>query len=105
MSYQDSQTGTAGVDEELDVIDFEEIWADVAGATWMEEAQCARTDPEVFFSTNGSSAAAIAVCRSCPVIEQCLQFALASHQRNGIWGGTTSHARSLLLAEAEEKIA
>lgn len=46
-----------------------------AGSTtllWMEQRNCQGVDPEIFFSTEPRvRAQAIAVCRSCPVLEQC----------------------------------
>lgn len=34
------------------------------------------------------------VCDRCPVILQCLQHALDSDERHGVWGGSTAHERS-----------
>lgn len=33
------------------------------------------------------------VCRSCPVTNKCLEYALAHDERYGIWGGKTSKQR------------
>jgi WhiB family transcriptional regulator, redox-sensing transcriptional regulator len=33
------------------------------------------------------------VCASCIVRRPCLQFALATHQTYGVWGGTTEEER------------
>ena len=35
------------------------------------------------------------VCAACLVRRQCLQFALATRQAHGVWGGTTEEARRL----------
>jgi len=40
-------------------------------------------------------AAAKEVCASCLVRRQCLQFALATRQAHGVWGGTTEEERRL----------
>jgi len=37
-----------------------------------------------------------AVCETCPVKGPCLQFALATNQDSGIWGGTTEEDRRKL---------
>ncbi|MGD2044020.1 MAG: WhiB family transcriptional regulator, partial [Acidimicrobiia bacterium] len=37
-----------------------------------------------------------AVCSVCPVIEDCLQYALETNQRSGIWGGTSEKERKSL---------
>jgi WhiB family redox-sensing transcriptional regulator len=40
--------------------------------------------------------AAKAVCQSCPSLEPCLEFALATNQDSGIWGGTSEEERRKL---------
>jgi WhiB family redox-sensing transcriptional regulator len=34
-----------------------------------------------------------AVCRYCPVRVECLEYALATRQEDGVWGGTTPWER------------
>lgn len=67
---------------------------------WAAEALCAETDPELFFPTKGQSPArAKAICAQCPVIQQCLKYALTSPVAlAGIWGGTTEDERKPLRA-------
>lgn len=36
---------------------------------------------------------AVAVCLECPVAMACLEFALAVHERWGVWGGFTARER------------
>ena len=48
-------------------------------------------------------AKAKAVCGSCQVRRQCLQFALATHQMYGVWGGTTEEERRLRVREQRER--
>ena len=66
---------------------------------WWKSAACQDADPELFFpvSSVGLSrkdiARAKAVCASCLVRQPCLQFALATHQTHGVWGGTTEEER------------
>ncbi|MFF1284343.1 WhiB family transcriptional regulator [Streptomyces sp. NPDC058299] len=36
------------------------------------------------------------VCRRCPVRDDCLQFALATGQDSGVWGGLTEDERRAL---------
>jgi WhiB family redox-sensing transcriptional regulator len=48
-------------------------------------------------------ARAKAVCGSCEVRRQCLQFALATHQIYGVWGGTTEEERRLHVREQRER--
>lgn len=60
---------------------------------WMNSAVCASADPEEWFPEKGVSAhKAKSICATCPVIDECLQFAL-DHNETGIWGGTSSRER------------
>ncbi len=51
---------------------------------WRHNAVCREEDPELFFPIGNTGPALLqieeakAVCRRCPVIEQCLQWALES---------------------------
>ena len=65
--------------------------------SWQENALCTQIDPELFFPEKGQSPRdARKICASCEVREQCLQWAMATNQRHGVWGGLTSHERSML---------
>lgn len=57
---------------------------------WVHRAACRGMDPEMFFpdqSRRAECSAAVAVCARCEVSEECLDFALASHEKFGTWGG------------------
>jgi WhiB family transcriptional regulator, redox-sensing transcriptional regulator len=66
---------------------------------WRRSAACRSADPELFFpvSSSGQAAAqeeqAKAVCRSCAVRRQCLQYALAANEVHGVWGGMAEDER------------
>lgn len=66
---------------------------------WRYWAACLPEDPELFFPLGTTGAAsdqiqqAKAVCRSCPVQQQCLQWALNHHQDAGVWGGLSEDER------------
>lgn len=67
---------------------------------WMTGAECANTDPEIFFTEPGdwrATHAAIRVCDGCDVATQCLEYALRTRQRDGVWGGTDAKRRRRLL--------
>lgn len=66
-----------------------------AAFSWQDFALCAQTGPELFFPEKGTPAApAKAICRACPVREDCLRYALAGPVAEwGIWGGFTERAR------------
>jgi WhiB family redox-sensing transcriptional regulator len=65
---------------------------------WRDQAACATHPVEMFFpSVGGSAAAARAVCRSCPVIEQCTEFILSVPTREdeyGIWADMSPRQRA-----------
>lgn len=69
---------------------------------WRTRAACSTEDPELFFpiGTTGPAIdqveAAKRVCSGCSVREDCLEFALASNQEAGIWGGLTEDERRTL---------
>jgi WhiB family transcriptional regulator, redox-sensing transcriptional regulator len=57
---------------------------------WREKAACNGVDSDVFFPDSedpADSVAAKAVCAECPVAAECLQYALATNQGAGVWGG------------------
>ena len=66
---------------------------------WRLRAECRDLDPDVFFpiGKSGMSLVQIAeaktVCGRCPVLEQCLDWAVSAVQVEGIWGGTTENER------------
>jgi hypothetical protein len=67
---------------------------------WHRAAACANApDPELWFPVGEGAVAqqqtddAKAICRTCPVAEQCLSWALETRQDVGIWGGLTERKR------------
>lgn len=76
---------------------------------WWKSAACQTADPELFFPVSAAGPAradiarAKAVCASCQVRRQCLQFALATHQTHGVWGGTTEEERRLRFRGEERR--
>lgn len=69
---------------------------------WRATAACRDTDPDLFFpvGTTGPAleqiAAAKAVCTGCDARSACLEYALATNQDSGIWGGTSEEERRKL---------
>lgn len=60
----------------------------------MEDALCAQTDPELFFpEKSGTAEPAKRVCQNCPVINECLTYALDNGFVDGVWGGTSGNER------------
>ncbi len=63
-------------------------------ASWQMNANCLGVDPDLFFPERGASTKeAKAVCRSCTVREECLEYALANGEKFGIWGGMSERER------------
>ena len=69
---------------------------------WRDQAACRSGDAELFFPAGSTGAAvgwiqsAKAICRSCPVKDACLTFALETNQEAGVWGGTDEDERRRL---------
>jgi len=57
--------------------------------------------PDIFFPEDipqpelreTATKAAKALCKACPIQQECMAYALKSNQRYGIWGGTEAHER------------
>jgi WhiB family redox-sensing transcriptional regulator len=68
-----------------------------AAAGWQDRGLCAQTDPEAFFPDKGESTRlAKLVCARCPVRPECLEYALESGERFGVWGGLSERERRQL---------
>ena len=69
---------------------------------WRALAECRDSDPTLFFPVGSTGpavdqiAAAKEICSSCPVNEDCLQYALESNQEAGVWGGYAEDERRRL---------
>jgi WhiB family redox-sensing transcriptional regulator len=77
-----------------------QIAAELA-ADWRARAACSGYPNSLFFPgadgvDEASTERAKAVCAVCPVIDDCLQYALETNQRSGIWGGTSEKERRSL---------
>jgi WhiB family redox-sensing transcriptional regulator len=74
----------------------------IASDEWRRTAACRDTDPDLFFPVGTTGPAieqienAKAVCRQCESQQDCLEFALATNQDSGIWGGTSEEERRKL---------
>ena len=67
--------------------------------SWDERAACRGKNPELFFPVGTSGPALLqlaeakSVCQRCPVSNECLDWALASGQDSGVWGGMSEDER------------
>jgi WhiB family redox-sensing transcriptional regulator len=67
---------------------------------WMDDAACAGLDPGLFFPELGEEGDSVvqakAVCETCPVQAECLEFSVVNFEKHGIWGGLTEKQRRRL---------
>lgn len=90
---------------------------------WDDEASCRSADPDLFFPADpdrssrrdgpagpqlgqtrfSPAAAAVRVCRGCPVRTQCLEFALSARLDYGVWGGLTEQERRSLRRSRQRR--
>lgn len=76
---------------------FEEILSALARPAWQARAACRGKGPAKWFPSPGkngqpspetTTAAGKAICATCPVQEECLDFAL-ENDATGTWGGVS----------------
>lgn len=77
--------------------------------SWRQHAACRNEDAELFFPV-GTGAPALrqaeeakAICHTCPVAEQCLEWALETKQQYGVWGGLDENQRRALATRAARR--
>lgn len=72
---------------------------------WQEDAACRKYENVVFFGPDQGESElekqaremqAKSICHTCPVKESCLEFAMETNQKYGIWGGMTDKERASL---------
>jgi WhiB family transcriptional regulator, redox-sensing transcriptional regulator len=75
---------------------------------WQHNAACRGQDAVYFFAPNyferrdeknAREAVAKSFCMRCPVLDACLEYALASREAHGIWGGLNEMERRRMLRE------
>jgi WhiB family transcriptional regulator, redox-sensing transcriptional regulator len=82
-----------------------------AEADWRSRGACLSVDPELFFPLSsvgpaaGQLSQAKSVCARCPVRSECLDFAIATRQVHGVWGGTSEDERRRILARIDSRSA
>lgn len=76
---------------------------------WRSKAACQDCNPELFFPLGTTGPAldqieqAKAICQQCPVITSCLEWAVATNQDVGIWGGTSEDERRELRRRQQRR--
>lgn len=73
--------------------------------SWRQDAACRDLDPNLFFpSTDEQAVPAKAVCESCPVREECLEYAIVTRQDDGVWGGLDETERKRLRRRRQQAV-
>jgi WhiB family redox-sensing transcriptional regulator len=68
-------------------------------SNWRAASACLNADPDLFFPVAVGNAVskqvsrALRLCQECTVRQHCLDFAMQSGEKDGIWGGTTPEER------------
>jgi WhiB family transcriptional regulator, redox-sensing transcriptional regulator len=76
----------------------EAVWTQEA--VWRERGACKGLDPQIFYpETDEDADAAKRVCSQCHVQTACLEYALQSREREGVWGATTERERRRIIRQ------
>ena len=64
---------------------------------WQDLGACAEVDGDLFFpDKGGSTREAKTICAGCEVRAECLEYAMETDQRFGVWGGLSERERRRL---------
>jgi WhiB family transcriptional regulator, redox-sensing transcriptional regulator len=73
--------------------------------TFFADAACASADPDLFFPDRGvDTIYATAVCGTCPVRAECLEFAIVNDITYGVWGGVGERPRREMRMEYKRSL-
>ncbi len=68
--------------------------------SWQDYGSCRGADADLFFPERGASTRkAKAICNECDVKEPCLEFAIVTGEKFGIWGGMSERERRRVRRE------
>jgi WhiB family transcriptional regulator, redox-sensing transcriptional regulator len=77
---------------------------------WMDDAVCVNGDldhdawhPNTS-AYNSDNIEAVRLCRTCPVVDQCLTFALTNNLEHGIFGGVSADERKAMRRKARVRV-
>jgi WhiB family redox-sensing transcriptional regulator len=72
--------------------------------TWKLAGACRFGSTDLFYPASDADAGpAKAVCDTCQVADECLEYALARREPEGIWGGHTFAERRSILRRRRER--
>ena len=77
---------------------------------WMEQGICRQVDPELFFTQETMRGRGLLlmeqqakkICNTCPVKQECLDFALRTKEPHGMWGGASARERAKMLRQSKK---
>jgi WhiB family redox-sensing transcriptional regulator len=68
--------------------------------TWRIRGACQGLDPAIFYPDIEDDAdEAKSICTECGVRVACLEYALASREKDGVWGGATERERRRIIRQ------
>jgi len=73
---------------------------------WTNDAACKGLDPNLFYTEPDEPDAEVEpkrICNGCPVKQECLNHALATNEKFGIWGGLNEVERKKLRRTMKKK--
>ncbi|HEX5630097.1 MAG TPA: WhiB family transcriptional regulator [Acidimicrobiia bacterium] len=74
----------------------------VGDLSWQDGANCRGGNADLFFPERGASTrSAKAICRECSVRAECLEFAISTGEKFGIWGGMSERERRRVRRERQ----
>jgi WhiB family redox-sensing transcriptional regulator len=85
---------------------------DEQAAGWQRRASCRGEDSVFFFAPAyfekrgeklAREAVAKRICATCPVIGPCLDYALATREPHGVWGGLNETERRAILKRRQRE--
>jgi len=81
---------------------IEALQAEGVDMAWQDFANCRGADPDLFFPQRGASTrTAKQICRECGVQDACLEFAIVSSEKFGIWGAMSERERRKIRRERQ----
>ena len=68
--------------------------------SWRDKGACRGIDPNVFYPADDEPAdEAKEICAVCSVRQACLEYALSSREKEGVWGGATERERRRIIRQ------
>ena len=76
-----------------------------SATAWMAEGNCRLHPPSTFFPSDGVGVdRARKICRDCPVMATCLEYALEERIDHGVWGGCSERERRRILKRRRDDV-